>query len=138
MADFKSIRAVIKTKLVGISGFAFVADFHDPNITAYPAVTFDIQEEQAEFLTNKENLRTIIYNIVIYQEIKARGIEDAKRIVDERATEVIDAFATDFSLGGEVDWCTPLTGPRGQFEATGGAVFFQQLNIECRFSFLTV
>ncbi len=137
MATFISIRAKVKALLDGISDFSFVSDFHDGKITGFPAVTFDISDETSEFLTNKENLRTVTFEIVIQQEVKVAGLDKAKRIVDQASLAVMDAFANDFSLGGEVDWCTPLAGPRGQFEGPSGSVFFQQLNLECRFTFLT-
>ena len=137
MATFSSIRAKIKTLLEGITELAFVSDFHDPNLTGFPAATFDVSEESGTFLTNRENLRVITYQIVIYQEIKVIGLNDAKRILDVAADAIINAFENDFNLGGEVDWCIPLAGPRGQFEATAGAVMFQQLNLECRFTILT-
>ncbi len=137
MATFVSIREKVKAILDGISDLSFVADFHDGNVTGFPAATFDISEETSEFLTNKENLRTITFEIVLQQEIKVAGLGNAKRILDQVTLKVIDAFANDFSLDGEVDWCTPLVGPRGQFEGPSGSIFFQQLNLECRFTFLT-
>ena len=136
MATFSSIRAKIKAILDGLSELSFVADFHDPNLTGFPAATFDVSEEEGAFLTNKENLRTITYTVVLYQEIKVIGLSDAKRILDATADAVINAFESDFNLGGEVDWCIPLAGPRGQFEGPHGAVMFQQLNLQCRFTTL--
>lgn len=137
MATFTSIRAKIKTLLDGITELAFVADFHDPNLTGFPAATFDVSDEEGEFLTNKENLRTITYTIVVYQEIKIIKLSDAKRILDVVADKIINTFENDFNLGGEVDWCIPLAGPRGQFEASNGTVMFQELNLQCRFTILT-
>ncbi len=133
----KSIRGKVKTLIDGLSGFGFTSDFHDPNITGFPAITFDIGEQRSVFLTNKENLRSIIFNIIIYQELKNKGLSEAKRIVDERVEVVINAFANDFSLASEVDWCTPLEGNRGQFLSPNGELFFQQLNVECKYIFLT-
>jgi len=138
MATFVSIRAKVKAKLDAITEFAFVQDFHETDLTGFPAVTFDIASETGTFLTNKENQRKLVFNIIIYQEITSAGLNKAKRIVDERSLQVIDAFANDFSLGGEVDFCTPLAGQRGQFDAGHGKVFFQQLDLECTFTFLTV
>lgn len=137
MATFSSIRAKIKALLDGITELAFVADFHDPNLAGFPAATFDVSDEEGEFLTNKENLRVITYQIVLYQEIEVAKLDDAKRILDVVADAVIDAFENDFNLGGEVDWCLPLAGPRGQFDAANGKVMFQQLSLQCRFTILT-
>jgi len=136
MATFTSVRAKIKTLLESIAEIAFVADFHDPNLEGFPAVTFDVSDEDGEFLTNKENLRTITYAIVIYQEIKVIKLPDATRILDVVADKIIEAFENDFNLTGEVDWCMPLAGPRGQFEASNGTVLFQELTLQCRFTIL--
>lgn len=137
MATFTSIRAKIKTLLDGITELSFVADFHDPNLKGFPAATFDVSDEEGEFLTNKENLRSITYTIVIYQEVDVIKLDDAKRILDVVADKIVIAFEDDFNLGGEVDWCIPLAGPRGQFEADNGTVMFQELNLQCRFTILT-
>ena len=133
MATFISVRDKITAILNGVAKLAFVADFHDPNLTGFPAATFDITEETGEFITNKENLRTITYQIVLYQEIKRRGLDDAQRILDGVAIDVIDAFENDFNLGGEVEFCLPVGGGRGQFESSAGATFFQVLNLQCKF-----
>jgi len=138
MADFSTIRVKIKAILDAITELAFVSDFHDGDITGYPAATFDVSLADSEFITNKENLRTITYEIVLMQEIETLGLSEAKDLLDALAIKVIDAFETDFNLGGEVDWCNPLVGPRGQFESPSGQVFFQTLTLECRFSKLVI
>ena len=136
MATFTSVRAKVKAVLDTIAELGFVADFHDPNITSYPAATFDISDEASTFLTNKENLRTISFQIILYQELKTLGLSEAKDLLDAVADAVVLVFEKDFSLGSEVDWCIPLAGPRGQFESPSGAVLFQQLTLQCNFSFL--
>lgn len=138
MANFATIRVKIKANLDTIPELGFVADFHDPNITAYPAATFDVALEDSEFLTNKENIRTITYEIVLLQELKVLGLAGAKDLLDDLAIKVIDKFETDFNLGGEVDWCIPLVGPRGQFDSPNGQVFFQTLSIQCKFTKLVI
>lgn len=133
MATFVSVRAKVKGVLDGVAKLAFVDDFHNAKITGYPAATFDISDEDAEFITNKENLRTITFQIVLSQEQKGLGKDNAKRILDQVTIDVIDAFESDFSLGGEVDFCLPLAGERGQDNSGAGAVFFQVLNLQCKF-----
>ena len=135
MATFSTIRAKIKTILEAVDKVSFVFDYHEPKLTGFPAVTFDVSQNESEFLTNRENLRTVSYTIVIYQEISVKGLSEAKRILDAVADDVIDAFEDDFNLGGEVDWCVPLAGPRGQFQTPAGVVTFQQLTLQCNFRF---
>jgi hypothetical protein len=138
MATFTALRAKIKSELDAITELAFVDDIHHENITGFPAVTFDIADENSAFLTNKENLRTVAFSINIYQEIKTIGKEEAKRILDETADIVIDKFEKNFNLDGVVDWCIPLAGPRGQLETSSGAAYVQQLTLQCNFSILTI
>ncbi|KKM92195.1 hypothetical protein LCGC14_1220830 [marine sediment metagenome] len=138
MANFSTIRAKIKANLDTIAELGFVADFHDANLTDFPAATFDLSLADSEFITNKENLRTMTYEIVLYQEVEVLGLAEAKDLLDALAIKVIDLFETDFNLGGEVDWCQPLVGPRGQFKSPIGQVFFQTLTLECKFSKLVI
>ena len=137
MATETTIRAAIKAKLDAITELAFVNDKLDENITGFPAAIFDLVSEDNIFLTNKENLKTMVFNIVIYQEIGTLGKDDAKRILDVTVNKVVDAFDNDFNLGGEVDWCIPVRGDRGQANTSSGAAYGQELQISCRFTKLT-
>ena len=138
MPDFISIGEKIKANLDAIAELSFVGDFHDADITGYPAATFDISDDDSEFLTNKENIRTITYQIVLYQEVENLGLAESKDLLSAVAIKVIDKFESDFNLGGEVDWCIPLGGPRGQFDSPNGQVYFQTLSLQCRFSKLVI
>ena len=134
MATFATLRAKILSILQGITSLAFVYDFHNSNLEGYPSATFDVSDNSGEFLSNKENLRQITYNIVLYQETKIKGLDTATSLLDTIADEVITAFETNFNLDGEVDWCIPLLGPRGQFQSPLGLVLFQELRLQCRFA----
>ena len=134
MATFTSIRSALKTILDGISEIQVVFDYHEENLTGFPAVTFDVAEEAGQFITNKENLRTITFQINIYQEVKVITENEAKRILDVVSDAIITAIESDFNLSGTVDYCLPLAGPRGRFETPdGSSVFIQQLSIQCNY-----
>lgn len=137
MATFSTIRAKIKSGLSTITEIAFVYDFHQPNLEGYPAVTFDVSENTGSFLTNKENLRTINFDIVIYQEITVKGLDEATNILDACADKIVTVFEspTYTDLQGEVDWCVPLAGPRGTFQSPQGLVLYQRLSLQCRFHY---
>ena len=133
MATFTALRTKIKSVLQSVTELAFVYDFHKTDLEGYPAATFDVASEEGVFLTNKENLRTIAYTIVVYQEVAVKGLDEATNILDAAADAVIAAFEAKEDLDGVVDWCLPLAGPRGQFQAGAGLVAFQQLTLQCRF-----
>ena len=137
MATLVNLRAKIKSELSGISNLQAVHDYHEPNIKGYPAVTFDVSDEASEFLTNKENLEVVTYQIVIYQEIAVAGLNEAKRILDNTADAIKDVFRNNYNLDGVVDYCTPLIGTRGQFENPSGTIMFQQMTLNCYFTKLT-
>jgi hypothetical protein len=137
MASFSTIRAKIKTALTSITELVFVYDYHEPNLGGYPSVTFDVAENSGAFLTNKENMRTISFDIVIYQEITVKGLDEATNILDTAADKIVTVFEspTYGDLQSEVDWCIPLAGPRGTFQSPQGLVLFQRLSLQCRFHY---
>ena len=141
MASFASIRTKIKAVLDSITELSVVKDFHESNLDGFPAATFDVSSNEGEFLTNRENLRTIAYTIVIYQEVTVKTPSEAKDILDVVADKVVETFESqtlgNFDLGGEVEWCIPLVGPRGQFQSPNGLVMFQELSLQCKFVVLT-
>jgi hypothetical protein len=135
MATFATIRSAINTKLQTVvgTGKPLVAayDYHEANLPGYPSATFALSDNDGEFLTNRDNLRTYTYQIFIYQEITVAGLDTAEGILDTAADAVIAAFEADQTLGGVVDWCRPMTGSRQTFETPQGLVRVQQLALRC-------
>lgn len=128
---FGTIRAKIKAKLTTVSELAFVYDFHRAELEGYPAATFDVSDSSNDFLTNQDNLRTYTFLIVLYQETTIKGLDEATNLLDTLADKVVDTFEQDETLGGVVNWCNPLTGPRVAFETPQGLVITQQLSLKC-------
>lgn len=132
MGKRQDIRIAIKNKLQSVSSIAFVYSFHTADLEGYPAATFDLSEIENEFLTNKENLRTFSIKIVLYQEITEKGLDAAEIILNNVADAVVSAIESDLTLGGTVDWCEPLVGPKGTFETSQGLTLFEELTLRCK------
>ena len=135
---YVSVRAALKAKLDTLTGggqkLVAVFDHHKASLPGYPSITFDVSDTENDFLTNKENLRSIAFQIVIYQEAKIKTLDEATDILDKAADDVVAAIEADFQLGGAVDWCEPLNGPRLQFATPDGLIVTQQLTLKCLFS----
>ena len=138
MATIASIRTAIKTILSTITEIAYVYDYHNPDLEGYPAVTFDMSDQEGDFLTNVQNEEAISYIFMVYQEVKEKTQAQAKDILDTVADKIKIAFANNYSLSGVIDVCRPVIGERVEIQTTQGLVYGQKITLKCRFSTLIV
>ena len=137
-ATIETIRAKIKSELEGVivdgsPAFAVVYDYHESNFDGYPVATFDLSNNEDDFLTNKENLRAYSFQIVAFQETKiiVGGLKAATKFLDKVAQEVIKKFESNETLDGIVHWCSPVSGPRQMFDTPQGLVVAQLMTLRC-------
>jgi len=135
-ATFATIRAKIKSELEEITDIAFVFDHHRAELDGYPAITFDLSDQENDFLTDAENIRMFSFLIIIYQETTIKNLDEATDLLDNVADQVMDKFEGNFSLDGSVVWCNPLVGTRQMFETPQGLVVTQQMTLKCNFDVL--
>lgn len=135
---FSTIRAALKAKLLTITDFnSRVDDYHNADLQGYPACTFDISESSDDFLTNRDNIRTITFKIIIYQEITQLGLDAATASLDTITDTVIAALENDYQLGGADPqfWCDAINpGLRSQFDTPNGTVAAQELTVKCNYA----
>lgn len=129
--SWTSIRPVIKTTLEGVSNLAFVDDKHHSDLTGFPAATFELDREENNFLTNAENLRKVTVKIILHQEISVAGRDEAERILGAAMDAVVAAFEASYSLGGTVDYCTPMSGNKGVYQSGSASILYNELSIDC-------
>ena len=134
---FSDIRGAIETILTGITGIGEVNAWHKANPESFPAVSFDVSEEDGEFLTTKENLRRVEFTIMVQTELQQEGQEESIRILDDITDKILDAIENDFQLGLTVDWALPVSGPRNEITTPSGTAMTQTLFVRCQYRFLT-
>ncbi len=133
---FTTIRAAVKAKLATVTELAFTYAYPARNIGGHPYAIMEVSNTSNDFLTNKENVRVIAFQVWIEQEINPdsdKSIEQATAILDGAADAVVAAFENDYSLGSVVDWCEAVEGPRTQLQTPVGLVLSQQLTIKTHF-----
>jgi len=150
-ANFTTVRAALKAKIATVTDFTDpdtgvvrVDDFHRAELLGYPSCTFDVSDNSDDFLTNVDNMRTITYQIVIYQEVNGvGGLEQATTNLDLVTDKVIAAIESDYQLANGstpvVDWCDAVNvGKRTQFTHLNGLVLAQELSVKANYSVLIV
>ncbi len=130
MSSFTAIRSAIETKLGTVSELAVVKDFHTLKTSGYPLATFEPSGHENSFLSNTDNFREYAFDIIIQQEMENVGRDDAIRILAATVDAVITAFDEDFSLGGVVQWCTPIPSNWGT-TTENGAIMFATMTLVC-------
>lgn len=129
--NLQTIRGNLKTLLTSVTGIANVYDTFETNIAGYPAIIFDISNNESEMLTDSENIRKITFTLYVLAEITIAGRDTAKGLLDTVTQNVITALEDkdNMSLSGAVDWIMPTVGARDEFDSTDGVVFSQKLDI---------
>lgn len=132
--DLGTIRANLKTLLQTVTEIAYVYDYNNPSVEGYPAIIFDITENQSEMLTDTENIRTITFTAYILCETSIKTYAQAKDILDTATKQVITALEkiTNMTLSSSVDWIVPTVGGRTEFNTPEGSVLSQELKIQAK------
>ncbi len=131
--DPSAIRAQIKTLLETVTELQVVYDYRNPTITGYPAVIFDMTNEEGTMLDDTSNVRVITFTLWVICELPVKGEDLAKTILDNATKAVInklEAKAND-TLGGTVDWTMPTMGQRAEVASPEGNTIYQEIRLRC-------
>ncbi len=131
--NIATIRANLKTLLTAVTGISYCYDYYNANIEGYPAIIFDVTNEDASMLDDSNNLRVITFTIYIYSEVQISSQTTSRGKLDTIVASVINALElkTNDSLSGAVDWIMPVIGRRQELETTQGLVYMQELQLKC-------
>lgn len=70
---------------------------------SYPVAELLESGNEADYFTNKENIRAYGYEIFIFVEAENQGLDAAYSTLRSTVDALIDAFDTDFTLSGVAD-----------------------------------
>lgn len=127
--DIGAIRSALKTLLESVSGIEVVYDSMNPVITGYPAIIFDLDNEDAVMLDDANNTRTLTFKLWIACEIPNAGMETARDLLDNTTKNVVNVLEkiSNQTLSGNVDWMIPVIGKRDQSNSPEGNFYYQEL-----------
>lgn len=131
--DPSAVRAQIKTLLQTVTEVAYVYDYRNTAIDGYPAVIFDMTNEEGTMLDDTNNVRTLTFTLWVICELPVKGENLAKTILDNASKAVInvlEAKAND-TLGGTVDWVMPAMGQRQEVQSPNGNQIYQEIRLRC-------
>lgn len=75
-----------------------VKDYHTLENNWYPYLTFENVWFEAEILSNCENLRTFIFDVLIFQDILENDRKTAKENINKLIDEILDLLDTNYTL----------------------------------------
>ena len=131
--DPNAVRTQLKTLLQTVNELSVVYDYRNPTITGYPAVIFDMTNEEGTMLDDTSNVRVITFTLWIICELPVKGEELAKTILDNATKAVINVLEDkdNDTLGGTVDWVMPVMGQRAEVASPEGNTIYQELRVRC-------
>jgi len=126
------LKALLQTQTTVVAS-ANVHDFYNPNINGYPAIIFDISQEDASMLDDANNLRVMTFTLYIITEIKVAGLSEAKDILDVAVRTIINTLElkSNATLNGSVDWVMPVMGRRSEISSPEGSLLSQEMVVRC-------
>lgn len=131
--DPSAIRAQIKTLLQTVTEIAYVYDYRKTAVEGYPAIIFDMTNEEGTMLDDSSNVRVITFTLWIICELPVKGEDLAKTILDNATKAVINVLelkAND-TLSGTVDWVMPAMGQRAEVQSPEGNTIYQEIRLRC-------
>lgn len=131
--DPATIRAQLKTLLQTATKVAYVYDYLNPNIEGYPAIVFDISEDNSDMLDDSNDLVSLVFTIYLIAEVKVAGLSTAKTYLDNAVKEVNTALMkkSNDTLSNTVDWIMPTLGSRKQTNSPEGNFIYQEMRLKC-------
>ena len=127
-----ALRAALKALLSSVSSVDVVYDFPQPSLAGYPAIVFDLDNEDANMLDDANNTRILTFRIWLICEIPENGLQAAKDLLDSVTKDVINVLekVSNQTLSGNCDWMIPVIGKRAQSLSTQGNFFYQELMLK--------
>ena len=127
--DPAAVRTNLKTLLSAISSVQSVYDFAQSTIDGYPAIIFELSQEEGVMLDDITNTRTMTFEVWVACEIPVEGLQAATDLLDSTTKDVINVLekSTNQTLSGACDWMMPVVGKREQVGSPEGNYLYQQL-----------
>ena len=131
--DIAAIRAALKALMITATEIQNVYDYMNPVIAGYPAIIFDIDNEEGSMLDDANNVRVLTFKVWITVEVNVATQTTAKDNLDSAVKSIINILEkkSNDTLSGTVDWVMPVIGARSQSVSPEGNFMYQELLVKC-------
>ncbi|MCK5617363.1 hypothetical protein KAR91_86665 [Candidatus Pacearchaeota archaeon] len=137
MSNFSDISEAIKTKLDDLKtaneNIGVVYDYFESNPSAFPVVMFESEGIAPSLIASSDqNLRTYVFRIDISIEYENTGREQASKLLDDVADEVIQCFDDDITLGGIVNMVEAVETQKSTVDSGNGQKIVFTILLNCQ------
>lgn len=133
--SFQAIRTAINTKLQSLTGvgnpLAYAYDYHKLGLDGYPSATFEPSALSSQFETTHQNGRVYAFDIIIHQELRTIGRDEAIGNLVSVSDAIIDAFDQDYTLGGVVDFIEAVPAEFGEVQTEDSVIAYSRITLKC-------
>ncbi len=139
------LRPQLKTLLDGVSTISETSKAPKMKFGSYPAATVTPSDQEGDYETTTENIRTYAFMVRVFYETKDTSVEDAIAALEEVIDSVIDAFDQDdlkgastrtvgINLPAKYTFINIFAVPGAWFEVPDEQLIYAQVSVRVRVS----
>lgn len=137
MSSYQTIRTAIINKVETISKITSVYGYGTPPVADFPFATVEAISNDAEFADTSDNWRTYRFRVRVHysrtrdDQTGTDRLENAELAILRVMDDLIDAFDTDYTLGGIVHKIAAVESSVGYQELTNGPARVGEIILKC-------
>jgi len=129
------INTYLTTKLGTLTAtgqkFEVVYPSMEETVTGFPAILFEASSYESSIFTTTDNLRKYKFRILFMTEMENKTRSEALAILYPAIDDAIAVLESDYSLGGNVDFCNNNTGEVVVESGANGAIIYMEMMLTC-------
>lgn len=99
----QACKDAIIAKLEDIPEINFIRGYVGGEVTGFPAVQLYSASYKPNVMDTASDMDVIEFTLIVMQEIKIKGNEEAEEIIDDLVTKIVQPLQVDYRLGGVCD-----------------------------------
>ena len=115
MTDINSLKSQITDRISAeVTTVKDVANYEKVGFTGFPAVSVSVSENENEFWSTAENMRSFVFDIDCFVQISKKvdtasdtAMQEAEKRMGNVVSDIIDAFDDDIDFGNAADFVNP-------------------------------
>jgi len=133
--SINDINTYLTTKLGTLTAtgqkFEAVYSGMEETVTGFPAILFELSKYNSKIFTTSDNLREYEFRLIFMTEFENKTRAQALAILYPAIDDAVAVIESDYTLGGNVDFCNNNVGRVIIENGTNGAIIYLEMMLTC-------